>query len=73
MTARLGRSRAIVLSPCQGELQREAEVAGGGGIRTAGEERRVGLLIVVGRDGHQTTQGVVGHERDFEGAVTAGG
>ena len=63
----------IPLLPSEGEFKGEAEVARGGGIGAAGEERRVSLLVVVGRDGHQTTQGVVGHEGELEGAVATGG
>ena len=58
---------------CQGEFQGDTEIAGGGGIGTAGEQRGVRLLIIVGGDGHQATQGVIGHKRDFDGTVAAGG
>ena len=63
----------ITLSPCQGEFQREAEVAGSGGIGAVGEQRGIRLLIVVGGDSHQATQGVVGHKGKFESIVASGG
>ena len=50
---------------CQREFQGDTEIAGGGGIGTAGEQRGVRLLIIVGGDGHQATQGVIGHKRDL--------
>ena len=35
----------------EGELDGEAEVVGGGGIARRGEQRGVGLGVVVGREG----------------------
>ena len=45
---------------------------GGGGIARRGEQRRVGLGIVVGGEGEEAREGVVGHEGELEGGVTTG-
>ena len=46
---------------------------GGGGIARRGEQRGVSLGVVVGCEGKEAREGVVGHKGEFEGAVAAGG
>ena len=46
---------------------------GGGGIRVAGKQRGVRLGVVVGSEGEEAREGVVGHEGEFEGGVAARG
>ncbi len=59
--------------PRQRELQRYAEVVGGGGVRRGGYYGNVGLVVVVGVEGKHAREGVVGRERYLQGLVAAGG
>ena len=55
---------------CQRELHREAEIVGGGGVSRRGEQRGIGLLIIVGRQRQEAREGVVGHKRNLESSIT---
>lgn len=57
------------LLPSQRELQRQTEITGCGRVAAAGEQWGVCLLIIIGGEGKQTTQGIVGHKREFESRV----
>ena len=57
----------------QGELHRDTEVLCGGGITGRRKERCVRLPVVVGRERHQTTQSIVGHNGDLQGRVAGRG
>ena len=58
--------RGRLFLSCQGELDGETEVVGGGRIARRGEQRGVGLGVVVGGEGEEARKGVVGHEGELE-------
>ena len=57
----------------QRELHGESEVAGGGGIAAGGEQRGVGLALIVERHGEQARQRVVGHEGNLQCRIATAG
>ena len=52
----------IFLLPRQRELERYAEVVGGGGVRRGRHYGDVGLMIEVGVQGEHAREGIVGRE-----------
>ena len=63
----------IFLLPRQRELERHAEVVGGGGVRRGRHYRDVRLVVVIGVEGEHTRESVVGREGDLQRLVAAGG
>ena len=60
----------LAVLSCQRELHGETKVVGGRRITAGRQQRSVGLRVVVGSEGKQAREGVVGHEGEFESRVT---